>query len=283
MRKYTRGVIIVVAIVGLLAVSAEAGPTTEWTYDWSTANASPGGVVLDNKTIPNDNNDSWSNIAGLGDGRDDFVYSTNQPPQFSGNYYGSTGVGPGSSGGDDLYERLNDSNFSYSIPSGATSVTLSLLYQADDTMGILRCGLRYIAPASINSCQPVNMGWFGDNEWGVRGPAGIITSTATGAAVLTATPQVFRATLTVDMTPVGSNKLVDLVIENLSASGSETIFDDVVYDIGPVTNPANWNGLYIRIADAKADDITISYVPEPASMALLGIGGLAMIRRRRSR
>ena len=29
------------------------------------------------------------------------------------------------------------------------------------------------------------------------------------------------------------------------------------------------------------DDISLSLVPEPATMALLGIGGLAVIRRRR--
>ncbi|MCP5536458.1 MAG: PEP-CTERM sorting domain-containing protein [Akkermansiaceae bacterium] len=49
------------------------------------------------------------------------------------------------------------------------------------------------------------------------------------------------------------------------------------------TNPLNWNSLYIRtsLAGDTIDNIVVSAVPEPSSAALLGLGGLALLFRRR--
>lgn len=49
------------------------------------------------------------------------------------------------------------------------------------------------------------------------------------------------------------------------------------------SNPLNWNSQYLRFALAgdRADNLSVSAVPEPSSAALIGLGGLALILRRR--
>ena len=86
----------------LLAAPLTA-PATTFLYDWSTANASAAGVVLDAQFAGGDNNDNWTNIAGTGTGIDDGVRNAAQPLGFAGNYYQSIGI----SSGDDLYRRGN--------------------------------------------------------------------------------------------------------------------------------------------------------------------------------
>lgn len=255
-------------------------------YDWSTASASAAGVLLDHKAVVGDNNDNWMNVGGLGDGRDDFVVDTGQPSLFSGNYYLSTGVGPPGSGGDDLYERPNDMAFGYAIPANAQSVSVSSLFRADSSLGIHRVGLRQHNESNpLLSLNALNLGYFGANNlWGVRewdGPA-ISAAATTGAGLLSAVPQVFRLTLTVDMTAVGAVKPIDLLIENLTGGGSELILDDVLYDLGPTADPTTWDALYLRIARAEADDITVSYVvPEPGTGPLVLLAACVVLMRRR--
>lgn len=272
----------VVCLAGAICLAAASTASAEvFIYDWSTANASAAGVVLDNESIGGDNNDNWVNLAGSGNGDSDVVRNTAQPSFFTGNYYQSTGV----SADDDLYERANDANFSYSIPANARSVTMSYLLDNYEGGGAHRVGLRKIGVAAA-----INFGIFG--EWGVREPDGtVITGSANGAADLDATRRTYRATLTLDLTPVGSTKLVDMVVENLTDGGSETIFSGLSFDLGTLTDPSQWDGLYLRIsnndyAGTSTDDIRISYsaVPEPSGLVLLsGLGavGLAAYGRRR--
>ena len=80
---------------GLLLIAPGLTLANPIVYDWSTANASAAGVLLDHKSIVGDNNDNWENLAGFGDGADDSVVNVSQPPLFAGNYYVSSGTGPG--------------------------------------------------------------------------------------------------------------------------------------------------------------------------------------------
>ncbi len=254
-----------------------------WVYDWSTANATSVGVVLDQEGVPSDNNDNWVNLGGDGNGDSDVVRNAAQPAFFSGNYYQSTGV----PADDDLYHRPNDGNFSYSIPSDARSVTASYLLDTFLGGGAHRMGLK-----DMDVANAINFGLFpGIGDWGVREPDGtVITILASGAAALDSTRRTYRATVTIDLTPVGPDKLLDMVVENLSDGGSETIFSGLSYDLGPVTDPSQWDGLYLRISNntqtgTSADTLTISYIPipEPATLSLVGLGALGLIVRRKRR
>ena len=70
-------------------------------------------------------------------------------------------------------------------------------------------------------------------------------------------------------------------------SGTASIaFDDLVSILDPAVNP-NYSALRLlankdagSTLDITIDNIAISVVPEPASLALVGLGGLATLRRR---
>ena len=91
-----------------------------------------------------------------------------------------------------------------------------------------------------------------------------------------------------DMTPVGSTKTVDLVVDNLTDGGSETILSNQAYDLGTFADPALWNGIYLRVSNntltgTSTDDPRISFVPEPSTFILNLLGLLALAARSRAR
>ncbi|NNL64746.1 MAG: hypothetical protein HKP30_00755 [Myxococcales bacterium] len=236
-------------------------------YDWSTATAN---ALLDDEGVGGDNNDGWVNAGGGGTGIDDFVRDTGQPVGFSGNFFSSEGSQ------DDTYLRPNDGTFGYAIPSSAETIVLSYVLTMD-SVDFALVGL--FGPA-------LTFGATSPGFWGVRGSDGVKhESVATGAAALDATTRSYRATLTLDMTPIGTTKLAALVVENLSDGGAEQILSNQPVELG-LTDPALWDQLFLRVNDQAMDDFTIA-VPEPGASALIAFvcltGAAAGRRVRRAR
>ena len=244
-------------------------------YDWTTANgsASPGTTL---NTAANGNisgaNDGWaySSVA------DDFnVISNNQPDGFSGNYV-SVGGGTDSNAG-----RLNDSNFTYTIASGATEVTLSLVLHLDGTnLSWGYAGLKDVANGSGE--ENFRIGFSGGN-WVYRGNDAVtvpIADTGFSEYVL-GTPTSFRATAVFNLV----SDTYSYTVENLNSigGGSVVLASNVAISTDAVKD-LDWSvydGLFMRGRNVSFDDISVASVPEPSSTALLGLGGLALILRRR--
>lgn len=54
-----------------------------------------------------------------------------------------------------------------------------------------------------------------------------------------------------------------------------------VFGADPLVFEAGDNLLITENAASGADNVTVTVVPEPASLALMGLGGLMLLRRRR--
>lgn len=274
-------------VYAVLIILPSAQATSVFVYDWSTAAASASGVPVDTDALPADTNDNWVSVtATTGNGNDDVVRNSGHPDgNFSGNYYQSFDLSePGN--GDSIYRRLNDANFSYSIPSGASSVSFSMISRISLNPGFPSAG-GSAGPLGDTVSGALLAGNFGSG-WGIRyiNPvSNVISANGTGAAKLDGTERTYRVTMSVDMTPVGTTKLVDLLVENLTDGGSELIFDDVALDLGVMADPSVWDGLQIRFNGtsthgAYLDDLQISWVPEPASSTLVLFSFCWFLRRR---
>ncbi len=79
----------------------------------------------------------------------------------------------------------------------------------------------------------------------------------------------------VDIQVTRNGDSAKLTVENQAFIGSSTLTPNAIY----IDRPVGWvsgtpRGLYL-------DDLTIETVPEPATMSLLALGGIAMLRRRK--
>ena len=241
-------------------------------YDWSTAtgSASPGTTL---------NSNTGGNISGANDGwaysskADDFnVISNNQPVGFSGNYV--------SVGGDtdSNASRLNDGSFGYTIAPGATEVTLSLVLHLDGNSNSWGwAGLRDLENGSGE--DSFRIGFKAFNGWGYRGNDAVeVYEGDTGVSIYDATPTSYRATAVFNLV----SNTYSYTVENLTSGGSVVLASNVA--IATAVADLDWStydGLFMRGRNVSFDGISVASVPEPSSTALLGLGGLALILRRR--
>lgn len=87
-------------------------------------------------------------------------------------------------------------------------------------------------------------------------------------------------TATMDVLDLTTNTVVDL---NGAAAGTAYSYTFTAGTYGPLDNATN--GVAVRVADMGSfiDNIgPVAVVPEPASLALLGLGSLALLKRRRA-
>ena len=239
------------------------------TYDWTTATGSGGAGTTLNSANGNISgaNDGWGHSSVAGNLS---VKSTHQPAGFSGNYV-FRGLD------DKNASRLNDSNFTYSIASDATEVTLSVVLHLDGTSSSWGyAGLKDVSNGSGE--EHFRIGYNGG--WVYRGNDGVtVTLADTGVSeYVLGTPTSFRATAVFDLV----SNTYSYTVENLTDGGSAVLASNVA--IAPAVANLDWSnydGLYMRGRNVSFDGISVASVPEPSSTALLGLGGLALILRRR--
>ena len=166
---------------------------------------------------------------------------------------------------DDAIFRANDGGFGFTIPSGTTRVILTI---SSRTVAFWEAGLAQGTNARLGIG-----GDFGNSDQFYI----FDNSTRryeTGASV----PADQYTTLTLDFDLVAGT--ADLILD---PEGANTLLlDDVAMGI-PATTVEATDGLFIRTGSrfAGPETITLTLIPEPASITLGGLGFLTLLRRRR--
>jgi len=132
-------------------------------------------------------------------------------------------------------------------------------------------------------------------KWRIRGAngGGSVNSDATGLAPANALYNM-TVSLTIDLTGNGGDGSMSLSIKDLT---NNLTYNPAAYQNAPMaliaggagyTDPSKWTSWWIRSQasayDANVGGMTVdnlTFLPEPATLSLLVLGGLACIRRRR--
>ncbi len=116
--------------------------------------------------------------------------------------------------------------------------------------------------------------WQNTNPWPYTCSFGLITATTSGSGYGVTTPQ---QTDGAGSSHGGGDTTINF---------RELIYDDTDNSLTLMVGPNNgWEALYSSDANVAASSkptLTITFVPEPATLTMLCLGGLALIRRRRS-
>jgi hypothetical protein len=98
--------------------------------------------------------------------------------------------------------------------------------------------------------------------------------------------------LYVDLAAAGGDGLADLYVTNMDNGYSTRVITGAALGLNSQAdayrNPANWSGWTVRnqgtgsdLFKYTVDNLTLNVLPEPATLSLLVLGGLACLRRRR--
>lgn len=200
------------------------------------------------------NTDGWNDASG------NWVAGTYSVPTF-GRYARNQ------TGGDSLIYRANDANFGFTIPAGTPRIILTITARAP---AFWEAGL------AEGSTRRLGIGGdFGDNN-----KFYIFDNFSRREEVgASATVDEFT-TLSLDFDLVA--RTADLILD---PEGANTLLiDDVAMGVG-IGAVEGANTLYVRstAAFSGASKITLTVIPEPASLTLGGLGALALLRRRQRR
>jgi hypothetical protein len=168
---------------------------------------------------------------------------------------------------DDTIFRANDGGFGFTIPTGTTRIILTI---AARTPNFWEAGLAQ----GTTSRAGIGGDFNNSNKFYIFDNSSRIHEVGTSA-----TADVYT-TLTLDFDLIAGT--ADLILD---PEGANTLLlDDVTMGI-PTTSLTATNGLYIRTGSrfTGPQAITLTVIPEPASVTLGGLGALALLLRRRRR
>jgi hypothetical protein len=231
-------------------------------------------------------------------------------------YVGDKRAQVNSSGSEQLASALTDPNTTTTLFPGLDSSNTQFRFAADSHTNY-RCGWLLgiwvdgidSAPNSIASAATqgellVQMGMtFVTMNWRVRGAAGT-NSTVGGTPptnpILDSDDCNMRLFLDFDLAANGGNGLMSFSAMNLVSLAVDAppelqnVSMNLLAQNAMFADPANWTGFYVRnqryiggdspgngIGYHTVDNLTLEVTPEPATMSLLVLGGLACLRRRR--
>ena len=252
-----------------LTLAASASAATSYVYGFETATASAGSGT----SIAG--NDNWAVVSGSASVRNDIAGD----PGFAG-MSGNVGYNATS---DTQISRANDGNFSY---TAANTMTLSFVIRARNNSSY---GSSFaLADGGAGGEVAFQFGLLNDS-WFIR-QADFGTTTTSGAG-LTSTSEGYLVEIEVDILANSGNGSGSLFVTNMEPGGGtrtaiaglqNTDLGILAMD-GGSTDISTWDSLYVRHfgGGSTVDTLTITAVPEPSSAALLGLGGLALILRRR--
>lgn len=274
MRTYKTTFGLTLLVAASLAMPAGA---VDYLYDFEGLNSSATpGVDLNGQ-------DNWVQTTGLT--HMSGVVNDVSAGGFSGN---SLVKVDSTAGALNRFSRENDSNFGFDIPDGS-KFTFEFDAQAGKDAQIY-AGM--ISPTSTN--WSFLIGTNTSNGWRFRtdNPPNEST-TSLNLYPGDEGPWQYHILLDVDLAANGGNGSASLFVRDDSGGGGPVVLTAVPdmqnmnMGLGAVDG-SDFNGLSIYIVandenvPAGIDNILITVIPEPASLALLGLGGLLILRRRRS-
>ncbi|BDS07107.1 hypothetical protein NT6N_21470 [Oceaniferula spumae] len=178
----------------------------------------------------------------------------------------------------------------YSLPAGTTSVTVDFVTRARSgaTFGAL-----FVLTAGADNSSAFGQFGTAGSGFRIRNQTGgdFFSGNISGEDAVDGGHKFFDFRITYDFTTSSGTFQSSRSTDQRGVSGVAA--GDGVYSTvatftgadlgGNIDDPANWTGLYLRSGSTsnQYDNIVITAVPEPSSTALLGLGGLALILRRR--
>jgi hypothetical protein len=284
MARFSKSVLVLMAGVGVLSFGSDARATV-YTYDFDngqvTGSASPGTPLL--------GQDGWGGLGHNGDvGVRNDVAAIGMPGNAAFNTLN----------GNAILGRKNDANFSYSIPAGASNMTLEFLGRIDGGNTNVIFGLGYDADNNgAIDVQATEAGFhygYADQGFYIRQPGfGSDLYSSEGPDDADA-GEVWRMVLDVDLTANGGDGAGSLSVAQIW-DGSTL---DVNAPLVPVADMQNinlgitglgvpisqWDGIMIRTsgrAGIALDNLTVDVVPEPTAVVLLLGAALVLLGVRR--
>lgn len=263
--RSTRHITSLLAAAASLVLACNATAATITTYDFQSLSAS----IAGGNTVLN-NQDNWTAHADIDvilDGTSKFVAG-----------YSNTNI--------QNANRPNNLNFAMTVPTAITQFSLS----ADIRVGTFTSGSAQYRRSMFGLTVGSSNFLFGaggddteDNKWLIQSGSG--SQSFSSAATTSSSSLLWSMKLDVDLSANSGNGAASLSVN--SGSGFTAISDLQninlnLLSLDGYSNGSSFDGMAISSGDfGRLDNLTLSYVPEPSSALLGGLGLLALLRRRR--
>lgn len=261
--KASRRIIgLVAGLTGLLACHASAATTI--TYDFQSLNANTSGTIALN------GQDNW--VAGTSL---QVILDADNTRKYAVGYDNAVNIVNGS--------RANNLDFAMTVPMAITQFSLS----ADIRYGTFNSGGQQHRRSLFGLTVGAGNFLFGaagddtqDNKWLIQSGNGTQTFSSAVTSAVSSTFGTIK--LDVDLSANSGNGAASLFLNNVAISDLQNINLNLLSLVG-YSNGSSFNGMAISSGDfGRLDNLTLSYVPEPSTALLGGLGMLALLRRRRS-